>query len=207
MIGIINLPIFLITTIIIIVAPGPDFLYVTARGISQGKKAGVHSALGISTGLLIHTLLAALGLSAIIQASRAAYLVIKYLGAAYLVFLGLKTLINKDRIISIDEMNKDKKGTFHQGVLTNVFNPKAIITFMAFLPQFVDFRKNHPFIQYLLLGSIISFIGIIWFGVIGYFAGLMGSFIKENQSFQRGIKFLSGSVLILLGLRLAYKNE
>ena len=165
------------------------------------------SALGISTGLLIHTLLAAFGLSAIIQASRAAYIAIKYLGALYLVFLGLKTLVNKGRMISFDEMNNNKKGTFHQGVLTNVFNPKAIITFMAFLPQFLDFRLIHPFIQYLLLGSIVSFITVLWFGVIGYFAGLIGSFVKENRSFQKAIKFVSGSVLILLGLRLAYKND
>ena len=91
--------------------------------------------------------------------------------------------------------------------MTNVFNSKAIITFMAFLPQFVDFRINHPFAQYLLLGATISIIGVLWFGIAGYFAGLIGYFVKGSKSFQKGIKYLSGTVLILLGLRLAIKNE
>jgi threonine/homoserine/homoserine lactone efflux protein len=207
MIGIVNLPLFIITSIIIIVAPGPDFIYVTTRGVSQGKKAGTISALGISVGLLIHTLLAAFGLSAIIQTSRIAYLAIKYVGAGYLIFLGVKAIMTRNQLLSDNDRNISRKGAFHQGVLTNVFNPKAIITFMAFLPQFVDIRINHPIGQFLFLGVILSLIAVLWFGVVGYFAGLIGAFIKKSIPFQNGIRYLSGSILILLGLRLAMKEE
>jgi threonine/homoserine/homoserine lactone efflux protein len=207
MIGIINFPLFILTSVIIIMAPGPDFIYVTTRGVAQGKRAGALSAFGISVGLLIHTLLAAFGLSAIIHASRIAYEVIKYLGAGYLIFLGVKSLITKESLINENGKKRGSKNAFHQGVLTNVFNPKAIITFMAFLPQFVDIKINHPIVQFLFLGIILSVIAMIWFGVVGYFAGLIGSFIKQNQTFQKIIKYLSGSVLILLGLRLAVKEE
>jgi threonine/homoserine/homoserine lactone efflux protein len=205
--GIINLPLFIITSIIIIVAPGPDFIYVTTRGVSQGKRAGTISAFGISVGLLIHTLLAAFGLSAIIQTSRIAYIAIKYIGAGYLIYLGVKALITKSQLLSDNDKNNSRKSAFHQGVLTNVFNPKAIITFMAFLPQFVDIKISHPIGQFLFLGIILSFIAVVWFGFVGYFAGLVGTFIKRNQYFQNGIKYLSGSILILLGLRLAIKEE
>jgi threonine/homoserine/homoserine lactone efflux protein len=207
MVGIINLPLFIITSIIIIVAPGPDFIYVTTRGVSQGKKAGTVSALGISVGLLIHTLLAAFGLSAIIQTSRIAYIAIKYIGAGYLIFLGLKTFITRDQLFSRNEENDNKKNVFRQGILTNVFNPKAIVTFMAFLPQFVDISISHPIWQFMCLGVILSFIAVLWFGVVGYFAGLIGTFIRKNYFLQNGIKYLSGSILILLGLRLALKKE
>jgi len=207
MIGIINLPLFIITSVIIVVAPGPDFIYVTTRGVSQGKKAGTVSALGISVGLLIHTLLAAFGLSAIIQTSRIAYLAIKYIGAGYLIFLGVKTFMTREQLFRRNEENGCEKNVFRQGIFTNVFNPKAIVTFMAFMPQFVDIKISHPIGQFLFLGVILSFIAVLWFGVVGYFAGHIGVVIRKNHFFQNGIKYLSGSVLILLGLRLALKNE
>lgn len=207
MIGIINFPLFIITSIILILAPGPDFLYVTTRGISQGKRAGVLSAAGISAGLLIHTLLAAFGLSAIVQTSRIAYVAIQYIGAAYLVYLGIKTFLTKEKLFGQDVETSNKTNSFHQGVLTNVFNPKAIITFMAFLPQFVDIKIVHPIMQFLFLGIILAAIALLWFAIVGYFAGLVGSFIKGSKKFQNGIKYLSGSILVMLGLRLAIKEN
>jgi threonine/homoserine/homoserine lactone efflux protein len=150
MVGILNLPLFIFTSIIIIVAPGPDFIYVTTRGVAQGKKAGTVSALGISVGLLIHTLLAAFGLSAIIQASGIAYLMIKYIGAGYLLFLGIKTFVTRSQLSNRNEEKEDKTNIFRQGILTNVFNPKAIVTFMAFLPQFVDIHISHPIVQFFI---------------------------------------------------------
>jgi threonine/homoserine/homoserine lactone efflux protein len=206
--GIINFQLFIISSIIIIIAPGPDFIYVTTRGISDGNKAGVISAIGISVGLLIHTLFAAFGLSAIIQASRIAYSIIKYLGAGYLIFIGIKAIISKNKI---DEFKTDRTynngNIFKQGILTNVFNPKAIVTFMAFLPQFVNGDISHPVIQFTLLGLILSTMAIIWFGFVGYFAGIFGSIIKRNKIIQEGIKYISGSIMILLGLRLAIKKD
>jgi threonine/homoserine/homoserine lactone efflux protein len=206
-IGINHFALFIITSIIIIVAPGPDFLYVTTRGVSQGKKAGTISAAGVGVGLLIHTLLAAFGLSAIIQTSRIAYLGIKYIGASYLIYLGIRALMTKNNLLSDTSRINTGKGVFHQGVLTNVFNPKAIITFMAFLPQFVDMKIIHPIEQFLFLGIIFSSLAVVWFGFVGYFAGLVGAFIKQSHVFQKSIQYISGSVLVLLGLRLALQEE
>ena len=206
--GIINFQLFIVTSIIIIIAPGPDFIYVTTRGISDGNKAGVISAFGISVGLLIHTLFAAFGLSAIIQASRLAYSIIKYLGAGYLIFIGVRALISKNKNDEFKNNRTYKNGNiFKQGILTNVFNPKAIVTFMAFLPQFVSVNISHPITQFTILGLILSTIAIIWFGFVGYFAGIFGSIIKRNSIIQNGIKYISGSVMILLGLRLAIKKD
>jgi len=205
--GLVNLPFFFVTSIIIIIAPGPDFIYVTTRGVAQGKRAGILSALGTSVGLLTHTLLAAFGLSAIIQTSRIAYLTLKYIGAGYLLYLGARTLISKKQLLSGRETDRQTRGVFRQGVLTNVFNPKAIVTFMAFLPQFVDAHLSHPIVQFLFLGSTFALLAVVWFGFVGYFAGLISTWIKQNQFFQNGIKYVSGSILMLLGLRLALKEE
>jgi threonine/homoserine/homoserine lactone efflux protein len=206
--GIVNFQLFIISSIIIIMAPGPDFIYVTTRGVSEGSKAGLISAFGISAGLLVHTLFAAFGLSAIIQASRIAYLVIKYLGAAYLIYIGVKALTSKNNAKESKNKKIYKSGNiFKQGILTNVFNPKAIVTFMAFLPQFVNVHISHPISQFILLGVILAAIAIIWFGIVGYFAGFFGSAIKRSNLIQSAIKYISGSIMILLGLRLAIKRD
>jgi threonine/homoserine/homoserine lactone efflux protein len=113
--GIINLPLFIISSAILVIAPGPDFIYVTSRGISEGHKAGVLSALGISVGLLIHTLFAAFGLSAIIQASSTAYILIKFAGAGYLIYLGIKALLRKDSLNSKEI--ESKNGNVFKGCL------------------------------------------------------------------------------------------
>ncbi|HSR18856.1 MAG TPA: LysE family translocator [Ignavibacteriaceae bacterium] len=204
--GIINLPLFIISAAILVIAPGPDFIYVTSRGISEGHKAGVLSALGISVGLLIHTLFAAFGLSAIIQASSTAYILIKFAGAGYLIYLGIKALLRKDSLNS-KEIESKKGNVFKQGVLTNVFNPKAIITFMAFLPQFVDLKMSSHIIQFSILGIIIAVIAVLWFGLVGYFSGIIGSVIKKSRLFQNVVSYLSGTVMIALGLRLALKKD
>jgi len=206
--GIINLPLFFISSIVIIMAPGPDFIYVTTRGISDGNKAGILSALGVCVGLLIHTMFATFGLSAIIQTSRVAYVIIKYIGAAYLIYIGIKAIITKTKAESSDVPNPSKHGKiFKQAVLTNVFNPKAIVTFMAFLPQFVEVNVSNHISQFLCLGCIFSMMAIVWFGVIGYFAGTAGGFLKRNKIIQNIMRYISGTIMIVLGLRLAVKND
>jgi threonine/homoserine/homoserine lactone efflux protein len=204
--GLINLPLFVISSIIIIIAPGPDFIYVTTRGVAEGNKAGIMSAFGISAGLLVHTLFAALGLSTIIQSSRIVYLIIKYIGAGYLFFLGVKMLITKSKLSDVQPPLK-RSGVFKQGLLTNVFNPKAIITFMAFLPQFVDSKIPNPGVHFIYLGIAFSSLALLWFGTIGYFAGLIGDVIKRSKIFQSAIQYVGGTMMILLGLRLALKKE
>ncbi|MBN2709503.1 MAG: LysE family translocator [Calditrichaceae bacterium] len=206
--GLINLPLFFISSLVIIIAPGPDFLYVTTRGIADGNKAGLLSALGVCVGLLIHTMFAAFGLSAIIQASRTVYLIIQYVGAAYLIYLGFKAIITKKTInsLNIEQGNKNSR-IFKQAILTNVFNPKAIVTFMAFLPQFVDAGIESHITQFICLGCIFSALAVFWFALAGFFAGVIGNYVKRNDLFQRTIKYISGTIMIALGLRLALYRE
>lgn len=206
--GFINFPLFLISSLLIIIAPGPDFIYVITKGISEGNKAGFLSALGVSTGLLVHTLFVAFGLSAIIQTSRIVYLIIKYVGASYLVFIGLKVLFSKKKLKNDEiKLNRSQRNVFKQGIITNVFNPKAIVTFIAFLPQFVDLEIVNPIWQFTSLGIILSLMAVVWFGIIGYFAGTFGSIIIKNQTIQNWIKYISGSIMIILGLRLVFKKD
>lgn len=207
--GIVNLPLFIVSTILIIIAPGPDFIYVTTRGISEGNRAGVLSALGVGVGLLIHTLFAAFGLSAIIHASSTAYHIIQYCGAAYLVYLGVKMILTKKELTyATVNQNKNKRSRiFNQAIITNVFNPKAIVTFMAFLPQFVDVKVVNPVWQFVTLGLILASLAILWFGFVGYFAGLIGGFIKRSKLFQNILKYLSGSIMIALGIRVALQRD
>ena len=206
--GFINFPLFLISSILIIISPGPDFVYVVTRGMSEGNKAGFLSALGISIGLLIHTLFAAFGLSAIIQTSMIAFLIIKYVGAGYLAFIGLRVIFNNKNLKNDEsKLDSGQRNVFTQGIITNVFNPKAIVSFMAFLPQFVDLKIANPIWQFTSLGLILSLMAVTWFGVIGYFAGSFGSIIRKSQIIQNWIKYLSGSIMIMLGLRLALQKD
>ena len=206
--GILHFQLFIITAMIIILVPGPDFIYVTTCGISNGNKAGIVSACGISAGILVLTLFAALGLSAIIQTSKVAFTVIKFLGAGYLIFIGIKAMMSKNDIqdFSADKFQK-KDSMFLKGIVTNVFNPKAIITFMALLPQFVSVNNANPKAQFILLGLILSAMSIAWLGLVGYFAGIFGNVIKKNKSIQNGIKYVSGSIMVALGLKLATSQK
>lgn len=208
MYGIENFNIFIVSAIVIIIAPGPDFVYVTTRGISDGNKAGILSALGISIGLLVHTFFAAFGLSAIIQTSRLAYLFVKYLGAGYLVYIGIKSFLSNKTPGEIKvEKSVNSRNILKQGILTNVFNPKAIITFMAFLPQFVNVNIVHPILQFFYLGFCMSVIALLWFGTVGYFAGVMGDIFKRSPIIQKVINKFSGLIMIFLGLKLAVTKD
>lgn len=200
---------YTIGALVIIVAPGPDFIYVTTRGIAQGRIAGVLSAAGISIGLMVHTTLAALGLSALLQTSGVAFQVVKFIGAAYLIYLGVKVFLSKESLIqqSGQAAKLNRIAIVRQGIATNVFNPKAIITFMAFIPQFVNPTDSHATLQIILLGGIIAFLAIVWFGVVGYFAGTLGKWLCRQALAQRIIQWVTGCVLLGLGLRLAFSKD
>lgn len=205
MIGLSTLILYTTGAIVIIISPGPDFIYVTTRGIAQGRLAGILSAAGISIGLSIHTALAAFGLTAILNTSNIAFQTIKFTGAAYLFYLGIRALFSKGNLkISGDNKNLNKTSIIRQGIFTNVFNPKAIITFMAFIPQFINPLNKAATFQIILLGGILAFLAIVWFGVVGFFAGAIGSWLSRKVVFQKIIHWLTTSVLLGLGLRLAF---
>ena len=203
--GVINYELFLLSSFLIIAIPGQDFFYVMTRGMHLGKRAGL-VAVGISFGLMIHTLLAALGLSIIIQSSTVVYALIQYCGSAYLIYLGVRTLMSKEEQNTIKPITISRRNIFVQGVLTNLFNPKALLVFLAFLPQFVAKDYVYPTRPLVLLGITLSLLALAWFCLIGYFAGAIGSLIKNNKQFQVIVKMLSGSILVALGVRLSLQK-
>ena len=208
MIGIENFGAFLLAGIILNLTPGADTMYILARSISQGKKAGIYSVLGISSGIIIHTFAAAFGLSLIIAQSALAFNMIKYLGAAYLVFLGIKSLFSskKTELVQVRQKLSGKK-IFLSGMLTNVLNPKVALFFLAFLPQFIQLPYAQDPIPYLVLGLSFVATATLWTLVIALLSAKFASFIKKNQHIERWINRAAGVVFISLGLKIALERS
>ena len=208
MIGIENFGAFLLAGIILNLTPGADTMYILARSISQGKKAGIYSVLGISSGIIVHTFAAAFGLSLIIAQSALAFNVIKYLGAAYLVFLGIKSLTSskKTELVHIQQKLSGKK-IFLSGMLTNVLNPKVALFFLAFLPQFIQLQHAQNPGPYLILGMSFVATATLWTMIIALLSARFASFIRQNQHVERWINRSAGVVFILLGLKIALEKS
>jgi RhtB (resistance to homoserine/threonine) family protein len=210
MFGITHFTTFLITGILLNITPGSDTMYILGRSISQGKKAGIASVLGISTGSLIHTLLAGLGLSVIIAQSPFVFNVIKYLGAIYLCFLGVKMLFNSANadfnVQKIDE-KLDLKKIYYSGILTNVLNPKVALFFLAFLPQFVQNQYISNPLPFFLLGLTFVFTGTVWCLILALFSSLLANKIKKNYAIKQWIDRTTGIVFIAIGLKLALEKS
>ncbi len=188
----------------LIITPGPDMLYVITRGIAQGRRAGLHSAFGVTLGIFVHTLLAALGLAALLQASALAFLVIKYIGAVYLIYLGIQSFGNRNNFGNGDHQHLMAPRTiFWQGFISNVTNPKIAIFFLAFLPQFVQPNGGSFFFQMLTLGLLFALFGIAFLSVVGYFAGQIGRWCSNKPKLVNSFRWLTGGVLVGLGVRLA----
>lgn len=203
-----DLPLFLISSILLVISPGPDFVYVINSGIEQGRKAGISAALGVALGLWIHSLLAAFGLSSLLQASRDLYLIVKYIGAAYLIYIGLSALLKRPRDFSkIKPLSKKTKALFWQGILVNVFNPKAIITFMFFLPQFIHPSRSHDKASFIYLGGMLALIGALWFILMGYFSGTFGVRLQKNTRVKKMLRYISGAVMLSLGLKMTFEKD
>jgi threonine/homoserine/homoserine lactone efflux protein len=162
------------------------------------------SALGVISGILVHTIAAALGLTLIFQTSALAFLAVKYLGAAYLIYLGIKSWRERNVFALRTSSSPVSSGKlFWQGVLSNVLNPKIAIFFLAFLPQFVDKSSSQMTLQLVVLGLTFAFLGLLFLIVVGYSSGTIGSWITRRPHYARFIGRLSGGILVALGLRLA----
>ncbi|USE36260.1 LysE family translocator [Endozoicomonas sp. SCSIO W0465] len=200
-----SLALFLIATLILALAPGPDLLYITTRGFSQGAMAGFISALGVHTGVLIHTIIASLGLSALITSSTMGFACIKYAGAAYLCYLGVRTLFFSKGESSNECISKVAlKRIFYQGVITDVLNPKVILFFLAFFPQFIDPSSPSASIDILMLGLMFVAVAFPIDAAVGLFAGSIGKH-HCKQRIQWG-KWMAGSAFILLGIGTAFTS-
>lgn len=206
MFGIENFITFLIAGILLNLTPGSDTMYVLGRSISQGKLAGIYSAMGIGAGCMVHIFLATFGLSIILKQSQVLFDCIKYLGAAYLFYMGIRLLIHKDKkqfdVTGMDQI-PDLKKVFLSGALTNILNPKVALFFIAFLPQFVQKDYAHPALSFFILGLTFNFTGTLWNLILAVFAASMTTRIKENFRIKTWLDRLTGAVFVLLGIRLA----
>jgi threonine/homoserine/homoserine lactone efflux protein len=204
-----NFWMFALTGLLLNLTPGNDMLYVIARSSGQGTKAGVISALGIGAGCIIHILAAVIGLSALIAQSATAFDIIKYVGAAYLVYLGVKSLLSKKYSIKIDQNLKQLsyKKIFWQGFITNVLNPKVALFFLAFLPQFINIHKGNTTLQILFLGTWFDFVGTIVNVLVALLFGKIGSWLSKSPTFIQWQERITGTILIALGIKVALSSK
>ncbi|MGM8898628.1 MULTISPECIES: LysE family translocator [unclassified Psychrobacter] len=212
MFGIENYLGFILAAILLNLTPGTDSMYIITRSVSQGNKAGLYSVLGIVTGILVHTVLAALGLSIILANSPLAFTIVKYIGASYLCYLGFKMLTSKSKSILSDSLPNNGKlvqaeslnyrRIYKQGVLTNTFNPKVALFFLAFFPQFVDSNYAHGMLSFLILGLTFAVTGLIWCTCLALLASQFSKSLRENPTTESILNKISGVVFIGLGIKL-----
>ena len=206
MIGITNFEAFLITSIILNVTPGNDTIYILSKTLAQGKKAGIISVLGISSGILFHTILAVFGLSIIIAKSIFIFNIIKYAGALYIIYLGYQMFINKTALTTgTIQKSKDKNywKIYQQGILTNVLNPKVALFFISVLPQFIKPELINSSAPFLILGVTFIATATLWTLVLTIFASRIFYRLKENSKIAGCINKICGATLIGLGIRVA----
>ena len=203
-----NLPVFLLAALILLLTPGPAVLYIIARSMDQGRLAGFVSVLSIESGNSVHVLAATLGLSAILLSSALAFTVVKYLGAAYLIYLGIRRLLARDQDYEIGSLQKQSlRRIYSQGVLVAALNPKTALFFLAFLPQFVDPSADSVPLQLLTLGGLFVTMAIVTDSMYALLASTAGGWLKRNRSFLRAERYVVGSVYIGLGVTAALAHN
>ncbi len=205
MFGTQNLSVFLLAAISLNLLPGANTLYIIARSIAQGRKAGIVSVLGISTGSLLHTTAAAFGLSAILASSAMAFTIVKWIGAAYLVYLGIQMFINdtSQKDIEVTTESKSLWNTYYQGILTNILNPKVALFFLAFLPQFVDPASSYKVFSFLFLGCLFVTTSTLWSMFIALLSAKASFFVRSKTQLINMARKITGVIFIGLGIKLA----
>ena len=199
------LGLYILASLALIITPGQDMLYVITRSLAQGRFAGVCSAIGVCTGILVHTALAALGVGAILHASETLFQALKLIGAAYLVYLGIRLIISRQAAheIRAEAGRLSPLALVWQGVLSNVTNPKIILFFFAFLPQFVDPASVHATRDLVFLGVLYAVLALPIKVGVGFAAGRLSERVLRSESALTWVNRASGTVLVGLGLRLA----
>lgn len=204
----VTLIVFCATVLPLIFTPGPDIMYITTRGIAQGRRAALISTLGVCTGYVVHTLLAVLGLTALVYASEPLFRLVRYAGAAYLLYLGIKVIRSKSQLeLKADKRLIDNRRMFLTGVATSVMNPKGILLFVSYFPQFVAPEAGNVAGQLLLIGSLFTVMCGLVYGMYGFFSGAIGERLSTTPRIADLMKWLTGSVLIGLGVRLALPDK
>ena len=200
--------VFIITSIVIILTPGQDMILVMSRSIAQGQGAGIMTALGVSVGLMGHTSLATFGLGALLLASETLFNIIKFIGAAYLIYIGIQLLRSKEHTLSMKDLPKiSYKKMFLQGAFSNISNPKITIFYFSYLPQFVVPNGGSETLQLFILGTTFAVVTFMIKGPIGYISGILSFWIKARPVVLKWIHKTSGVILIGLGLKLAFEKR
>jgi threonine/homoserine/homoserine lactone efflux protein len=195
-------------TVLVCIVPGPDMLYIISRSTGQGRSTGVVSCLGIATGGLLQTTAVALGISSFFLVVPIAYDIIKYVGAAYLVYLGIRFILSREEMLTSSHDGKaDFRKAFLQGSLTTLLNPKVALFYVAFLPQFVDPTRGHIPLQLLILGLLFNITSLAVDTSVALLASLLGTWLKRRSGAAKLIHWLTGSVLVGLGVRLAFSGR
>jgi threonine/homoserine/homoserine lactone efflux protein len=196
--------VFAAAAVALLVVPGPAVLYIVAQSVHRGRGAGLVSMLGIEAGGLVHVAAAALGLSSLLVSSAFAFELVKYAGAAYLVLLGIRRLLGRDREGIVEVGSERELGRlFRQGIVVNVLNPKTALFFFAFLPQFVDPATPAPALQIAFLGLLFVGIAVVSDGAYALAAGTLGGWLRRSRGFVRAERFVSGTVFVGLGVATA----
>ncbi len=221
--GIVNLPLFMLAVFLLNVTPGPDTAYIVGRSISQGRVAGLMSSLGVSAGCCVHVLAVAFGLTALLAASTVAFTVIKVVGAAYLIYLGGRMLLapperddtpaEATEVAEVAEQAatakrpRPLKSLFMQGFLTNVLNPKVVLFFLSFFPQFVDPHASHKAAAFLALGAVFIVMSTVWNSLVAWVAASVTRRVAGKPGIKRWLDRVVGTAFIGLGARLAFTTR
>jgi threonine/homoserine/homoserine lactone efflux protein len=205
MFGIHDFALFITTGILLNLTPGPDTLYILGRSVAHGRRAGIASAFGISIGSVFHTGAAALGLSAVLATSAWAFMFVKLAGAAYLIFLGVRALLENQHELAMpaDFKRRGAAAAFRQGIVTNILNPKVALFFLAFLPQFIDANAPSKTVAFVVLGLTFVTTGTIWCLILAWFSSAFSARLRANPTMTAVLNRAVGSLFVFLGLRLA----
>ena len=198
-----NLHLFFVATLLVVIAPGPGMLFVISRSIAGGRRAGIVSALGTSTGIAVHILAAGFGLSLILFATETGFIIMKWVGGIYLIFLAWKAFTHR-QTLTLESGNNDigRISNFWQGLLVNALNPKVALFFIAFIPQFVKPVSGSVTVQMMVLGTIFMVLTVIVFSVYGISAAIIGRWLIERPRVNRLIDWATGSLFVFLGIRM-----
>jgi threonine/homoserine/homoserine lactone efflux protein len=203
-----TLTVFAAAALALLLVPGPAVLYIVARSVDQGRAAGIVSAFGVGIGTLFHVGAAALGLSALLLSSALAFSMVKYLGAAYLIYLGIQKLRERSAPEQVEQpQSATLRQVFSQGVVVNLLNPKIALFFFAFLPQFVNPARGSVAVQSLLLGLLFVVMGIGSDSIYAMLAGTLRHWLRGNRAFLRGQRYFAGGVYIALGVTTALSGS
>ena len=202
-----TLALFVAAALALLLVPGPAVLYIVARSVEQGRSAGLVSVVGVHLGSLVHIAAAAVGLSSLLVSSAVAFNVVKYLGAAYLLYLGIRALMSRVERDDVEVRPAPLRKLLRQGAVVNILNPKTALFFLAFLPQFVDPAAGHAALQIVFFGLVFVALGFVTDGLYALLAGTAGNWLRSSRAYAALQRYVSGTVFIGLGLAAAFSGS